>query len=134
MRRRCRVVKDFCNKLSLLGHKFDTLSQQTALKQFKLFSDNKNTAHQLQKTHSSMQLNQTLHALYIRTLSLHLNKLKNNHQRLQRQDAKLKSVLGTAFSRYQRSCFMRWRDNTHYLATVEDVNLQGPVVEEVLDA
>lgn len=29
---------------------------------------------------------------------------------------------------------MRWRDNTHYLATEEDVNLQGPIVEEVLDA
>lgn len=46
----------------------------------------------------------------------------------------MKSLFGHLQSRYVRGFFLKWRDHTHYLQTVEDVNLQGPIVEEVLDA
>lgn len=71
--------------------------------------------------------------MYLRRMTSNLSFLKSMTLVQKRRNAKVGNMLGHWHSRNKREAFLRWKDQAHYAATVQEVNETGSVVEEVLE-
>lgn len=75
-----------------------------------------------------------LHKLYINRMTKYMSEMRVKCYAIKEKTTKQLTMFNHMFTRQMRRAFELWRNQTQAVATVEDVNECGPVVEEVLEA
>jgi hypothetical protein len=120
--------------LANMARKFDNTGKQSAFQMILNFKLSKDRNFAQRKKVGTMDAQSILHKLYINRMTKYLSELRVKCYSAKESATKRLTMFNHMFTRQLRRAFEMWRSQTQAVATVEDVNECGPVVEEVLEA
>ena len=97
------------------------------------FVRSKNDVHRHEKGISSKNINSVLTRLYRKRLNDYLTHMRVVALNAKKDEKKKLTMIHHCLTRSKRAAFEKWKKQAAVMTTVLDVNMQGPVVEEVLD-
>ena len=132
LKNRYDVENSLAVKLGNIAAKFDNRMKEAALQSISEHADRNIRLKDQVKGIAASNLAGVLNQLYLSRMRTNLSDLRSKILKMWARRATIKNMLGHLFSWNLRDMFQKWKYQSLKQSTVEEVNEEGPVVEEVL--
>ena len=123
----------FINFISGAAKKYDTIGLKEAYNAIRRYRHARDACDVRDKAQATREMVRVLKQLYRRKMTQNLSVLRNNAYNTKKKITHQLNMLMHMSTRTIRDAFYKWKEQAQKAETVEEVNLIGPVVEEVLE-